>query len=117
MCTHSREPIQEVESPCLPHDSQTSFGLRTSACLEFFLSECPKANRKAKFWMKNAQIQKFLIVELVKPKVSTFLNNIINIKKPHYQSTWKKNSTSEQAYPHEELVSLWIQQETKEIYA
>lgn len=29
----------------------------------------------------------------------------------------KKNSTSEQVYPQEGLVSLWIQQETKETYA
>lgn len=90
MCTHSREPTQKVESPCLPHDNQTFVGLRTSACLEFLLSECPKANRKAKFWMKNTQIQKFLMVELGKQKVSTFLNNTITLKNPHNQLKWKK---------------------------
>lgn len=77
MCTHSKELIQEVKSPCLPHDSRASFGLKTSACLEFLLSEYPKAKRKAKFWMEKTQIQNFLMVELVKPKVSTFLNNMI----------------------------------------
>lgn len=77
MCTHSKELIQEVKSPCLPHDSRASFGLKTSACLEFLLSEYPKAKRKAKFWMEKTQIQNFLMVELVKPKVSTFLNNMV----------------------------------------
>lgn len=117
MCTHSRELIQEVESPCLPHDSLTSFGLKTSACLEFLLSECLKANRQAKFWMK---IQKFNTDSKISETKGFYLSEEYdNIKKnpPHYQLKWKKNSTSEQAYPQERLDSLWTQQEIKDVYA
>lgn len=84
MHMHTRKPTQEVKFPCLPHDNQTSFGIKISAFLlgQYLLSECPRTNRKDKFWMKETQIQKFQLVEWLKPKVHSFLNNRVgNMKK------------------------------------
>lgn len=120
MQTHSREPIQEIKSLYWTHDSQPSLGLKISAFL-LRQRECPKAISKGKFWVKQTPIQKCQMVERLKPKIPTFLNNWVgNVKTPLLLSVneekklyFRKEHTLRKGLCH----FKFKKQETKGVYA